>query len=150
MRARIQAFISLHHLLLVLEIRKKTEDETRFIGHMEKKLRTGQLINSSNSQLLNHNLTHSNMRPMSEFKYLRVVDKKPEKKIRVKKAVKSISREIVEEFDNSTLKYALVRVPEGKTVKGIARGMGKVIKSMKLGNIEVYVTTDDEVALYRK
>ncbi len=90
------------------------------------------------------------MRPMSEFKYLRVVDKKPEKKIRVKKAVKSISREIVEEFDNSRLKYALVRVPEGKTVKGIARGIGKVIKSMKLGNVEVYVTTDDEVALYRK
>ncbi len=90
------------------------------------------------------------MRPMSEFKYLRVVDKKPEKKIRVKKAVKSISREIVEEFDNSRLKYALVIVPEGKTVKGIARGIGKVIKSMKLGNVEVYVTTDDEVALYRK
>jgi len=87
---------------------------------------------------------------MSEFKYLRVVDKKPEKKIRVKKAIKSISREIVEEFNNSRLKYALVRVLEGKTVKGIARGIGKVIKSMKLGNVEVYVTTDDEVARYRK
>jgi hypothetical protein len=90
------------------------------------------------------------MRPMSEFKYLRVVDKKPEKKIRVKKAVKSISREIVEEFNNSGLTYALVRVPEGKTVKGIARGIGKVIKNMKISNVEVYVTTDDEVALYKK
>ncbi len=90
------------------------------------------------------------MRHMSEFKYLRVVEKKPEKKIRVKKAVKSISREIIEEFNNSSLEYALVRVPEGKTVKGIARGIGKVIKNMKLGNVEVYVTTDDEVALYRK
>lgn len=89
------------------------------------------------------------MRNMSKFKYLRVVDKKPEKKIRVKKAIKSVSREIVEEFNNSELKYALVRVPEGKTVKGIARGVGKVIKNMKLSNIEVYVTTDDEVALYR-
>ena len=46
------------------------------------------------------------MRHMSEFKYLRVVDKKPEKKIRVKKAIKSVSREIVEEFNNSGLKYA--------------------------------------------
>jgi len=87
---------------------------------------------------------------MSEFKYLRVVDKKPEKKIRVKKAIKSVSREIVEEFNNSGLKYALIQVPEGKTVKGIARGVGKVMKNMKLNNIEVYVTTDDEVALYRK
>jgi len=87
---------------------------------------------------------------MSEFKYLRVVEKKPEKKIYAKKAIKSISREIVEEFNNSKLKYALVRVPEGKTVKGIARGIGKVIKNMKLNNIQVYVTTDDEVALYRK
>ena len=90
------------------------------------------------------------MRYTSEFKYLRVVDKKPEKKIRVKKAIKSISREIVEEFDNSGLKYALVQVPEGKTVKGIVRGIGKVIKNMKLNKIEVYITTDDEVALYRK
>jgi len=90
------------------------------------------------------------MRHMSEFKYLRVVDKKPEKKIRVKKAIKSVSREIVEEFNNSGLKYALIQVPEGKTVKGIARGVGKVMKNMKLNNIEVYVTTDDEVALYRK
>ena len=87
---------------------------------------------------------------MSEFKYLRVVDKKPVKKIRVKKEIKSISREIVEEFNNSGLKYALVQVPEGKTVKGIARGIGKVLKRMKLGNIEAYVTTDDELALYRK
>jgi hypothetical protein len=87
---------------------------------------------------------------MSEFKYLRTVDKKPKKKIYVKKAIKSVSREIVEEFKDSSLKYALVRVPEGKTVKGIARGIGKVIKNMKLGNVEVYVTTDDEVALYRK
>jgi len=87
---------------------------------------------------------------MSEFKYLRVVDKKPQKKIRVKKEIKSISREIVEEFNNSGLKYALIQVPEGKTVKGIARGIGKVLKRMKLNNIEVYVTTDDEVALYRK
>ena len=46
---------------------------------------------------------------MSEFKYLRVVDKKPAKKIRVKKEIKSISREIVEEFNNSGLKYALVK-----------------------------------------
>lgn len=90
------------------------------------------------------------MRNMSEFKYLRVVDKKPEKKIRVRKAIKSISREIVEEFNSSGLKYALVQVPEGKTVKGIARGIGKVIKNMRLRKIEVYVTTDDEVALYRK
>jgi len=87
---------------------------------------------------------------MSEFKYLRVVDKKPAKKIRVKKEIKSISREIVEEFNNSGLKYALVQVPEGKTVKGIARGIGKVLKRMKIGNIEAYVTTDDELALYRK
>jgi len=87
---------------------------------------------------------------MSEFKYLRVVDKKPVKKIRVKKEIKSISREIVEEFNNSGLKYALVQVPEGKTVKGIARGIGKVLKRMKLGNIEAYVTTDDELALHRK
>ncbi len=87
---------------------------------------------------------------MSEFKYLRVVDKKPEKKIRVKKTIKSVSREILEEFTNSGLKYVLVRVPEGKTVKGMARGIGKVVKNMKLHNIEVYVTTDDEVALYRK
>ncbi len=87
---------------------------------------------------------------MSEFKYLRVVDKKPEKKIRVRKTTKSVSREIVEEFNNSSLKYALIRVPEGKTVKGIARGIGKVIKKMRLGNFEVYITTDDEVALYRK
>ena len=56
----------------------------------------------------------------------------------------------MEEFNNSGLKYALVQVPEGKTVKGIARGIGKVLKKMKLNNIEVYVTTDDEVALYRK
>jgi hypothetical protein len=87
---------------------------------------------------------------MSEFKYLRVVDRKPEKKIRVKKEIKSISREIVEEFNNSGLKYALVQVPEGKTVKGVARGIGKVVKRMKLNNIEVYVNTDDELALYRK
>ena len=87
---------------------------------------------------------------MSEFKYLRVVDKKPEKKIRVRKTTKSVSREIVEEFNDSNLKYALIRVPEGKTVKGIARGIGKVIKRMRPGNFEVYVTTDDEVALYRK
>ncbi len=87
---------------------------------------------------------------MPEFKYLRIVDKKPEKKIRVKKPVKSISREMVDEFISSGLKYAVARVPEGKTVKGIARGIGKVIKNMKLKNIEVYVTTDDEVALYRK
>lgn len=90
------------------------------------------------------------MRNMFEFKYLRVVDKKPEKKIRIKKAIKSVSREIVEEFNNSSLKYALVQIPEGKTVKGIARGIGKVLKNMKLSKIEVYVTTDDEVALYRK
>ena len=90
------------------------------------------------------------MRNMSEFKYLRVVDKKPEKKIRVKKAIKSVSREIVEEFNNNSLKYALVQIPEGKTAKGIARGIGKVIKNMKLSKIDVYVTTDDEVALYRK
>ncbi|MGD8507065.1 MAG: hypothetical protein PVF15_10440 [Candidatus Bathyarchaeota archaeon] len=87
---------------------------------------------------------------MSKFKYLRVVDKKPEKKIRTKKAVKSVSKEIVEEFRDSELKYALVLVPQGKTVKGIARGVGRVIKNMKLRNMEVYVTTDDEVALYRK
>ena len=87
---------------------------------------------------------------MSEFKYLRVVDKKPKKKLRVKKAIKSVSREIVEEFNSSGLKYALVQVPEGKTVKGIARGIGKVLKNIKLSNIEIYVTTDDEVALYRK
>lgn len=90
------------------------------------------------------------MRYMPEFKYLRVVDKKPEKKIRTKKATKSVSREIVEEFNDSGLKYALVQVPQGKTVKGIARGIGKVLKNMKLNNIEVYVTTNDEVALYRK
>jgi hypothetical protein len=54
-----------------------------------------------------------------------VVDKRPEKKGRVKKAIKSISREIVEEFNNSGLTYALVRVPEGKTVRGIARGIAK-------------------------
>jgi len=87
---------------------------------------------------------------MSKFKYLRVVDKKPEKKMHIRKAIKSVSREMVEEFNNSRLKYALVQVPEGKTVKGIARGIGKVIKKMKLTNVEVYVTTDDEVALYRK
>jgi len=90
------------------------------------------------------------MRHMPKFKYLRVVDKKPEKKMHIRKTIKSFSSEIVEEFDNSRLKYALVQVPEGKTVKGIARGIGKVIKKMKLAKIEVYVTTDDEVALYRK
>lgn len=84
---------------------------------------------------------------MSEFKYLRVVEKKPKKKLHVRKAIKSVSREIVEEFNNSGLKYAIVRVPEGKTVKGMARGIGKVIKNMKLNNIEVYITTDDEIAL---
>ncbi len=87
---------------------------------------------------------------MSKFKYLRVVDEKPEKKVRTKKAVKSVSKEIVEEFRNSELKYALVSVPQGKTVKGIARGIGRVIKNMKLNNVEVYITTEDEVALYRK
>lgn len=87
---------------------------------------------------------------MPKFKYLRVVDKKPEKKIRTKKAVKSVSKEIVEEFRDSELKYALVLVPQGKSVKGIARGIGRVIKNLKLRNMEVYVTTDDEVALYRK
>ncbi len=90
------------------------------------------------------------MRHMSKFKYLRVVDKKPEKKIRTRKATKSVSREVVEEFNDSGLKYALVQIPNGKTVKGIARGIGKVIKNMKLSNIEVYITTNDEVALYRK
>lgn len=87
---------------------------------------------------------------MSKFKYLRVVDKKPEKKIRTGKAIKSVSGEIVEEFNDSGLKYALVQVPQRKTVKGIARGIGKVVKNMKLNNIEVYITTNDEVALYRK
>lgn len=90
------------------------------------------------------------MSHMSKFKYLRVVEKKPEKKMHIRKAIKSVSREIVEEFNNSRLKYALVQVPEGKTVKGIARGIGKVIKKMKLTDVEVYITTDDEVALYRK
>jgi hypothetical protein len=33
----------------MLDIRKEKEDETRFRGHMEKKLRTGQLINSFDS-----------------------------------------------------------------------------------------------------
>lgn len=87
---------------------------------------------------------------MSEFRYLRVVDKKPGKKIRTKKTTKSVSREIVEEFLDSKLKYALVRVPEGKTVKGIASGIGRVIKNMKLTEIEVYTTTTDEIALYKK
>ena len=44
----------------------------------------------------------------------------------------------------------LIRVPEAKTVKGIARGIGKVIRNMKVGNVEVYVTADDELALYSK
>ncbi len=87
---------------------------------------------------------------MSEFKYLRVIEKKPKKKIRAKKGTKSTSREIVEEFNDSGLKYALVRIPQGKTVKGMVRGLGKVMKNMKLNNIEVYITTDDEIALYRK
>ena len=87
---------------------------------------------------------------MSKFKYLRVVDKKPERKIKVKKTTKSVSREIVEEFVNSNLKYALVQVPEGKTVKGIASGISRVVKKLKPNDIEVYVTTTDEIALYRK
>jgi hypothetical protein len=87
---------------------------------------------------------------MSEFKYLRIVDKKPEKKIRIRKTTRSVSREIVEEFNGSGLKYALIRVPQGMTVKGLARGIGKVMKRMRLGNFEVYVTMDDEVAIYRK
>jgi hypothetical protein len=86
---------------------------------------------------------------MNKFKYLRVVDKKPQKKIRVKKPLKSVSREMVEEFDKSGLEYALCRIPEGKTVKGIARSIGKVLKRSKLDNIEVYVTSDDELAFYR-
>jgi len=32
----------------------------------------------------------------------------------------------------------------------MVRGIGKVMKNMKLNNIEVYITTDDEIALYRK
>jgi hypothetical protein len=87
---------------------------------------------------------------MTEFKYLRIVDKKPRKKIRVRKTVKSVSREMVEEFNKSQLKYALCRIPEGKTMKGIARSIGKVLKRLKLKNIEVYVTSDDELAFYRK
>lgn len=87
---------------------------------------------------------------MTDFKYLRVVDKKPQKKIRVKKTVKSVSREMVEEFNKSGLEYALCRIPERKTVKGIARSIGKVLKRMKLNNVEVYVTSDDELAFYRK
>jgi intergrase/recombinase len=85
-----------------------------------------------------------------KFKYLRVVDKKPKKKMHIRKAIESVSREMVEEFDNSRLEYALLQVPEGKTVEGVARSIDKVIKKMKLTNVEVYVTTDDEVALYRK
>jgi hypothetical protein len=87
---------------------------------------------------------------MSEFKYLRVVDEKPQKKIRIRKAAKSISKEIVEEFNKSKLKHALCRIPDGKNVNGIARSIGKVLKRMKLSHIQVYVTSDDEVALYRK
>jgi hypothetical protein len=87
---------------------------------------------------------------MKNFKYLRVVDKKPPKKLRVRKTVKSVSREMVEEFDKSGLEYALCRIPEGKTVKGIVRSIGKVLKRSKLNNIEVYVTSDDELAFYRK
>jgi len=48
---------------------------------------------------------------MSEFKYLRVVEKKPKKKLHVRKATKTVSREIVEEFSNSSLEYALIRIP---------------------------------------
>ncbi len=55
---------------------------------------------------------------MSEFKYLRVVDKKPEKKIRVKKAVKSISREIVEEFNNSRFNVCSCNSSRRKDSKG--------------------------------
>jgi hypothetical protein len=86
---------------------------------------------------------------MTTFKYLRVVDKKPQKKLRVKKTVKSVSREMVEEFDKSGLKYALCRIPEGKTVKGIARSVGKEIKKLKFKKIEVYFTSNDELAFYR-
>jgi hypothetical protein len=87
---------------------------------------------------------------MSKFKYLRVVDRKPEKKIKTRKTTKSVSREIVEEFINSNLKYALVRIPKGKTVKGVASGISRVIKNMELSKIEVYVTTTGEIALYKK
>jgi len=45
----IRVFLFLRHLLLILERRKETEDEARFRGHVEKKLRTGQLISSFNS-----------------------------------------------------------------------------------------------------
>lgn len=45
----IRAFLFLRRLLLILKRRKETEDEARFRGHVEKKLRTGQLINSFDS-----------------------------------------------------------------------------------------------------
>lgn len=65
------------YLLLVSQRRKETE-EARFRGKVEKEFRTGALINSFNSQILNYNLTHCS--DVSEFKYLGVVDKKPQKR----------------------------------------------------------------------
>lgn len=86
---------------------------------------------------------------MSEFKYLRVSDTALEGILQVEKPMKAYSQELIAEFDSNDLNYALVHIPKGKTRKGVAHGITREIKRMKLAELKVYVTADNHVAIYK-
>ena len=62
--------------------------------------------------------------------------------------VKSLSQKIVEAFNNENIKYGSVKIPEGKSVIGIARGIGRFLNENKEYKIKLLGSDEEKRVIY--
>jgi len=87
-----------------------------------------------------------------KFEFIRVPE--PEEEIpsfHRSASYKSVSEKIVDEFLKADVRRAEVKVPKGQDIRGLVRGLGKILKRKQLQNkFGARISTDRKLWLFKR